>query len=52
LALAIVFASAADPDAFGLPGSGFISKRYGSGSFYYQAKMEEKHRFLLFVTSL
>jgi hypothetical protein len=42
LAIAIVFTSVADPDVFGLSGSGFFSKRYGSGSFYYQAKMERK----------
>ncbi len=32
----------ADPHVFGLPGSGSISKRYGSGSFYYHAKIVRK----------
>jgi hypothetical protein len=29
-----------DPYVFGPPGSGSISTRYGSGSFYNQAKIE------------
>jgi hypothetical protein len=28
-----------DPHVFGPPGSGSISQRYGSGSFYHQAKI-------------
>jgi hypothetical protein len=37
--------SVADPDpyVFGPPGSVSISQRYGSGSFYYQAKIVSKH---------
>jgi hypothetical protein len=37
----IFVSSVADPDpyVFGPPGSGFISQRYGSGSFYHQAKI-------------
>jgi magnesium-transporting ATPase (P-type) len=31
-----------DPHVFGPPGSGSISQRYGSGSFYYHAKMVRK----------
>jgi hypothetical protein len=31
--------SVADPYVFGPPGSGSISQRYGSGSFYHQAKI-------------
>jgi hypothetical protein len=34
--------SVADPDVFGPPGSGSISQRYGSGSFYHQAKIVRK----------
>jgi hypothetical protein len=38
-----------DPYVIGPPGSGSISQRYGSGSFYHQA---EKIDFYCFVTSL
>ncbi len=31
-----------DPHVFGSPGSGSINQRYGSGSFYYQAKIKRK----------
>ncbi len=31
-----------DPHVFGHPGSGSTSQRYGSGSFYYQAKIVRK----------
>ncbi len=31
-----------DPHVFGPPGSGSISQRYGSGSFYQQAKIVRK----------
>jgi hypothetical protein len=31
-----------DPYVFGPPGSGSISQRYGSGSFYHQAKIRSK----------
>ncbi len=31
-----------DPDIFGPPGSGSIYQRYGSGSFYHQAKIVRK----------
>jgi hypothetical protein len=31
-----------DPYVFGPPGSGSISQRYGSGSFYHQAKIVRK----------
>jgi hypothetical protein len=34
--------SVADPDPDGPPGSGSISQRYGSGSFYHQAKTVRK----------
>ncbi len=37
-----------DPYVFGPPGSGSVSQRYGSGSFYYQAKIVRKPWFLLF----
>jgi len=37
-----------DPYVFGPPGSRSISKRYGSGSFYHQAKIVKKSGFLLF----
>jgi hypothetical protein len=48
-----IFASVPDPDptdphVFGPPGS--ICQRYGSGSFYHQAKIVKKPRFLLFCT--
>ncbi len=32
-----------DSDVFGPPGSGSISQRYGSGSFYRQAKLVRKN---------
>jgi hypothetical protein len=31
-----------DPDVFGPPGSGTVSHRYGSGSFYNQVKIIKK----------
>jgi len=31
-----------DPNVFGPSGSGSISQRYGSGSFYHQAKLVRK----------
>jgi hypothetical protein len=31
-----------DPHVFGPPGSGSISQRYGSGSFFHQAKIIRK----------
>ncbi len=31
-----------DPHVFGPPGSGSTSQRYGSGSFYHQAKIVRK----------
>jgi hypothetical protein len=31
----LVFSSVEDPHVFGPPGSGFISQRYGSGSFHF-----------------
>ncbi len=39
-----VYGSVPDPDplVFGPPGSGSISQRYGSGSFYRQAKIVRK----------
>ncbi len=42
--------SVADPYVFGPPGSGSgsSSQRYGSGSFYYQAKIVRKTLILLF----
>jgi hypothetical protein len=49
--------SVADPDppdrhVFGSPGSGSISQRYGSGSFYHHAKIVRKSWFLLFCDFL
>jgi hypothetical protein len=42
--LTSVFSSVVDPDpyVFRPPGSGSVSHRYGSGSFYYQAKIVGK----------
>jgi hypothetical protein len=37
-----------DPYVFGPPGSGSVDQRYGSGSFYLQAKKKKKCGFLLF----
>ncbi len=34
--------SVPDPDPFGLPGSGSISQRYGSGCFHHQAKISHQ----------
>jgi hypothetical protein len=34
-----------DPHIIGPPGSGSTSQRYGSGSFYHQAKIERKTLF-------
>ncbi len=41
LTLLSLSSSVADPDPhiFGPPGSGSTSQRYGSGSFYYHAKI-------------
>ncbi len=42
-----------DPDVFGRPGSGSNSMRYGSGSFYHQAKgVRQNLDSYCFVTSL
>jgi hypothetical protein len=43
-----------DPYVFGPPGSASLSKMYGSssGSFYYQAKIVKKPRFLLYCVLL
>jgi hypothetical protein len=32
----------ADPDVLGPPGSGSVSKMFGSGTFYHQLKIERK----------
>jgi hypothetical protein len=48
--------SVADPDPYvlGPPGSGSVSKRYGFGSFYHQAKIASKKNLdsYCFLTSL
>jgi hypothetical protein len=46
----IVFGSVGYPDVSGPPGSGneSFSMRYGSGSFYHQAKIAKKPSLLLF----
>jgi hypothetical protein len=38
----VVAYNVADPYVFGPPGFGSINTRYGSGSFYYQAKLVTK----------
>jgi hypothetical protein len=50
----LLLSSVPDPDshALGPPGSGSISQRYGSGSFYHQAKIVRKTTFIPTVLSL
>jgi hypothetical protein len=46
--------SVEDLDVFGPPGYGSVSTRYGSGSFYHQAKIVKKKHLdsYFYVTSL